>query len=407
VEVTLEGLARFFEVTLPHLNEKQRRIVAGATSSMLGRGGKSQVSVASGMSRNTVIKAEGEVVAGIEPTDRQRPIGGGDKLAEVKQPGLLEALDSLVHPLTRGDPMSFLRWTSKSTGHLANELVRQGFKITDDTVGRILKGLGYSLQSPVKEKEGTAHPDRNAQFEYLNTTVSDFANDDQPVISVDTKKKELVGEFANKGAEYQPTGEPVRVKTHDFIDKELGRAVPYGVYDVQNDEGWVSVGDSADTASFAVEAIRRWWYSMGRERFPAAQRLLITADAGGSNGYRLKLWKLELAALAKETGLDITVCHYPPGTSKWNKIEHRMFSFISMNWRGRPLVSYRTIIELIAATTTASGLAIRAEQDLNSYEKGIKISDAELAAIPLIRHEFHGDWNYTVTARPTVQSNDR
>ena len=407
MEVTPEGLARFFEVTLPHLNEKQRRVVAGATSEMLGRGGKSQVAVASGMSRNTVIKAEGEVVAGIEPTDRQRPIGGGEKLSEVKQPGLRDALDALVHPLTHGDPMSFLRWTSKSTGHLANELVRQGFKITDDTVGRILKGLGYSLQSPVKEKEGTAHPDRNAQFEYLNAIVSEFANDGQPVISVDTKKKELVGEFANKGVEYQPSGGPVRVKTHDFVDKELGRAVPYGVYDVQNDEGWGSVGDSADTASFAVEAIRRWWYSMGRERFPEAQRLLITADAGGSNGYRLKLWKRELAALANQTGLDITVCHYPPGTSKWNKIEHRMFSFISMNWRGRPLVSYRTIIELIAATTTASGLTIRAEQDHNSYEKGIKVSDAELAAIPLIRHEFHGDWNYTLTARPKVLSKDR
>ena len=400
MEVTPEGLARFFEVTLPHLNEKQRRVVAGATSEMLGRGGKSQVAVASGMSRNTVIKAEGEVVAGIEPTDRQRPIGGGEKLSEVKQPGLRDALDALVHPLTRGDPMSFLRWTSKSTGHLANELVRQGFKITDDTVGRILKGLGYSLQSPVKEKEGTAHPDRNAQFEYLNAIVSEFANDGQPVISVDTKKKELVGEFANKGVEYQPSGGPVRVKTHDFVDKELGRAVPYGVYDVQNDEGWVSVGDSADTASFAVEAIRRWWYSMGRERFPEAQRLLITADAGGSNGYRLKLWKRELAALANQTGLDITVCHYPPGTSKWNKIEHRLFSFITMNWRGRPLTSYRVIVELIANTTTTKGLKVNAELDQGHYPVGIKISDKELKAVPLTRDTFHGDWNYTVHPKP-------
>jgi transposase len=407
VEVTPEGLARFFEVTVPHLNEKQRRIVAGATAEMLGRGGKSQVALASGMSRNTVIKAVNEVDAGIEPSLRQRPPGGGEKFAEVKQPSLAEALDALVNPLTRGDPMSFLRWTSKSTSHLASELVRQGFKITDDTVGRILKSLGYSLQATVKEKEGTAHPDRNAQFEYLNATASEFANDNQPVISVDTKKKELVGEFANKGTEYQPGGEPVRVKTHDFVDKQLGRAVPYGVYDVTNDEGWVSVGGSADTASFAVEAIRRWWYSMGLERFPRAKRLLITADAGGSNGYRVKLWKLDLAALAKETGLDITVCHYPPGTSKWNKIEHRMFSYISMNWRGRPLVSYRTIIELIAATTTTTGLTVRADEDLNFYEKGRKVSDAELAAVPLMRHDFHGDWNYTLLTGPIAQSNDR
>jgi transposase len=407
VEVTPEGLARFFEVTVPHLNEKQRRIVAGATAEMLGRGGKSQVALASGMSRNTVIKAVSEVDAGIEPSLRQRPPGGGEKFAEVKQPGLAEALDALVNPLTRGGPMSLLRWTSKSTAHLAGELVRQGFKITDDTVGRILKSLGYSLQATVKEKEGTAHPDRDAQFEYLNATAGEFANDNQPVISVDTKKKELVGEFANKGTEYQLGGEPVRVSTHDFVDKQLGRAVPYGVYDVTNDEGWVSVGGSADTASFAVEAIRRWWYSMGLERFPRAKRLLITADAGGSNGHRVRLWKLELAALAKETGLDITVCHYPPGTSKWNKIEHRMFSYISMNWRGRPLVSYRTIIELIAATTTTTGLTVRADEDLNFYEKGRKVSDAELAAVPLMRHQFHGDWNYTLLTGPTAQSNDR
>lgn len=292
--------------------------------------------------------------------------------------------------------MSFLRWTSKSTGNLADELVRQGFKITDDTVGRILKDLGYSLQAPAKEKEGTAHPDRDAQFRYLNMEVGRFMKAGQPVISIDTKKKELVGEFSNGGQEYHPTGEPTRTKTHDFVDKELGRAVPYGVYDLANDEGWVSVGDSADTASFAVEAIRRWWYSMGRPRFPDATTLLITADSGGSNGHRVKLWKVELAKLAADTGLEITVCHYPPGTSKWNKIEHKMFSFISMNWRGRPLVSYRTIIELISATTTAKGLTIRAEEDLNHYETGTKVSDVELAAVPLMRHNFHGDWNYTI-----------
>jgi transposase len=374
----------------------QRRVVAGATSEALGRGGKSAVAEASGMSRNTVIKAEREVREGIEPTERQRAVGGGEIKSEDKQPGLLEALDELVHPETRGNPMSYLRWTSKSTGKLATELVRQGFKITDDTVGRILKSLGYSLQAPSKQKEGAAHPDRDAQFNYLNKEVGRFIRTGQPVISVDTKKKEIVGEFSNGGSEWHPTGEPTRTKTHDFVDKELGRAVPYGVYDLANDEGWVSVGDTADTASFAVEAIRRWWASMGRPRFPDASKLLITADAGGSNGYRVKLWKVELAQLAKETGLEITVVHYPPGTSKWNKIEHKMFSFISMNWRGRPLVSYRTIVELIANTTTAKGLRIRAEEDLNYYETGTKVSAVELAAVPLTPHTFHGDWNYTI-----------
>ena len=396
MEVSREELARFFTTVLPHLNEVQRRVVAGAMAAGLGRGGKSAVAEASGMSRNTVIKAEREVSVGIEPSDRQRAVGGGDIKSEVKQPGLMSALDELVHPETRGNPMSFLRWTSKSTAKLAEELVRQGFKITDDTVGRILKDLGYSLQAPAKEKEGTAHPDRDAQFRYLNKQVGVSMKAGQPVISVDTKKKELVGEFSNGGREFHPVGEPTRTKTHDFVDKELGRAVPYGVYDLANDEGWVSVGDTADTSSFAVEAIRRWWYSMGQPRFPDATTLLITADAGGSNGHRVKLWKVELAKLAVETGLAITVCHYPPGTSKWNRIEHKMSSFISMNWRGRPLVSYRTIIELISATTTAKGLTIRAEEDLNYYETGTKVSDEGLAAVPLLRHKFHGDWNYTI-----------
>ena len=381
---------------MPHLNEVQRRVVAGAMAVGLGRGGKTAVAEAAQMSRNTVIKAAGEVEAGIEPSDRQRAPGGGDIKAEVKQPGLLEALDELVEPETRGNPMSRLRWTAKSTATLARELVAQGYAVSDDTVGRILKDLGYSLQAPAKEKEGTAHPDRDAQFRYLNDEVTAFLGADEPVISVDTKKKELVGEFANGGKEYHPTGEPTRVKTHDFVDKDLGRAVPYGIYDIGNNEGWVSVGDTADTSTFAVEAIRRWWYSMGIARFPNATKLLITADGGGSNGHRVKLWKVELAKLAAETGLEITVAHYPPGTSKWNKIEHKMWSFISMNWRGRPLVSYRTIIELISATTTASGLTIRAEEDLNYYETGTKVSKDELAAVPLFRHDFHGDWNYTI-----------
>ena len=402
MEASREELARFFGVVLPHLNEMQRRVVVGAMAVGLGRGGKSAVADASGMSRNTVIQAEREVIAGIEPSTRQRAVGGGDIKAEIKQPGLLEALDELVNPETRGNPMSLLRWTSKSTAKLAAELVHQGFAITDDTVGRILKSLGYSLQAPAKEKEGASHPDRDAQFAYLNDQATSFVEAAQPVISVDTKKKELVGEFSNKGREYQPAGEPVRVNVHDFVDKELGRAVPSGIYDLANDEGWVSVGDSADTATFAVEAIRRWWNEMGRARFPEATRLLVTADGGGSNGHRVRLWKLELAKLAKKTGLDITVCHYPPGTSKWNRIEHKMWSFISMNWRGRPLTSYRTIIELISATTTATGLTIRAEADTNHYETGTKVTDKELAAIPLERHDFHGDWNYTI-----AQSNSR
>jgi len=372
---------------------------------VLGRGGKTAVATASGMSRNTVIKAQGEVVAGIEPSARLREPGAGAKPLTEIQPGLLEALDALVHPETRGNPMSLLRWTSKSTAHLAKDLVRQGFRISDDTVGRLLKRLGYSLQAPAKQKEGTAHPDRDGQFRYLNNAALAFVADGQPVISVDTKKKELVGEFANKGVEYHPSGEPERVSTHDFVDPELGRAIPYGVYDTINDEGWVSVGDTADTAEFAVESIRRWWRQMGSSRFPDADRLLITADAGGSNGYRVRAWKVELAKLAAETGLTITVIHYPPGTSKWNKIEHRMFSFISMNWRGRPLTSYRTIVELIGATTTTKGLRIKAERDTEWYPTGVKITDAELAALPLTRHDWHGDWNYTL--QPAAQSTSR
>jgi transposase len=398
VEASSDELSVFFSTVLPHLNEVQRRVVAGAMARALGRGGKSAVAETSGMSRNTVIKAQGEVEAGIEPSVRQRPEGGGDKPAVEKQPGLLEALDELVHPDTRGNPMSYLRWTSKSTYELADELVREGYRASAELVRRLLHQMGYSLQAPAKEKEGTRHPDRDAQFKYINRQVGAFLKAEEPVISVDTKKKELVGDYSNGGHEWQPAGEPEQVRVHDFIDKDAGKAVPYGVYDVANDEGWVSVGDSADTAAFAVESIRRWWAQMGRVRFPDAKRLLITADAGGSNSYRNRLWKIELAKLAKKTGLEITVCHYPPGTSKWNKVEHRMFSFITMNWRGRPLVSYRTIIELISATTTKKGLRLRAERDWNYYETGVKVTDNELAAVPLTPHKWHGEWNYTVAA---------
>jgi len=402
VEVTPEALARFFEVVLPHMNERQRRVVAGATAEMLGRGGKTAVASASGMSRNTVIKAQGEVAAGLEPSTQLRAPGGGDKPLVDKQPGLLEALDELVHPETRGTPMSLLRWTSKSSTKLAEDLMRQGFEVSSRTVLRLLHYLGYSLQANAKVTEGRQHPDRDAQFRYLNDMAVGFIEDDQPVISVDTKKKELIGDYANGGAEWEPEGEPERVNVHDFADRVLGeyaKAIPYGIYDVANDEGWVSVGDVADTAEFAVESIRRWWTAMGRARFPQADRLLITADAGGSNGYRLRAWKIELARLAAETGLRITVCHYPPGTSKWNRIEHRMFSFITINWRGRPLRTLRTMIELISATSTTTGLTIQAGYDPNWYPTGVKITDAQLAAVPLSPHDFHGDWNYTVNAQ--------
>jgi transposase len=349
-------LSEFFDTVLPHLDERQRRVVAGSMARGLGRGGKTRVAEASGMSRNTVIKAQGEVEAGIEPSVRLRAPGGGDRPAIVKQPGLLEALDELVGPETRGTPMSMLRWTSKSTYELARELTLEGYRISAETVRRLLHQMGYSLQAPAKENEGTTHPDRDDQFEYLNGLTARRVEAGEPVISVDTKKKELVGDFHNGGREWQPKGEPERVRVHDFIDPALGKAIPYGIYDISNDEGWVSVGDTADTAEFAVNSIRRWWNQMGKDRFPDATRLLITADAGGSNGYRIRAWKHHLARLATDTGLEITVCHYPPGTSKWNKIEHRMFSFITMNWRGRPLTSLRTIVELIAATTTRSGL---------------------------------------------------
>jgi hypothetical protein len=384
------------------MNERQRRVVAGAAAEMFGRGGKTAVASASGMSRNTVIKAESEVIAGIEPTPRLRAPGGGDKPLTDRQPDLLEALDELVYPETRGNPMSRLRWTSKSSSKLAEELVTQGYEVSARSVQRLLHRLGYSLQANAKVTEGRQHPDRDAQFHYLNEMADTFIDDDQPVISVDTKKKELIGDYANGGTEWEPEGQPVRVNVHDFADRDLGehgKAIPYGIYDVANDEGWVNVGDTADTAEFAVESIRRWWNQMGHDRFPGAERLLITADAGGSNGYRLKAWKVQLARLAGETGLDITVCHYPPGTSKWNRIEHRMFSFITMNWRGRPLTSLRIIIELISATTTATGLTIQAGYDPNWYPTKVKITNKQLAAVPLEPHEFHGEWNYTITAQ--------
>ncbi len=401
MEASAEELGRFFERVLPHLNEVQRRVVAGAVAAELGRGGKTAVAAASGMSRNTVIKAQGEVEAGIEPSERLRKPGGGDKPAIEKQPGLLEALDELVWPETRGHPMSPLRWTLTSTYELADQLARDGFRASAELVRRMLHDMGYSLQAPSKQLEGTSHPDRNSQFEYLTEKVTAALAAGEPVISVDTKKKELLGRYANGGRDWRPMGDPERVNVHDFKDDSLGefaKAIPYGIYDVGNDEGWVSVGDSADTSEFAVEAIRRWWTTHGRHRFPNATTLTITADAGGSNGYRVRAWKYHLAKLAAETGLSITVLHYPPGTSKWNKIEHCLFSFISMNWRGRPLADVRTGVELIGATTTKSGLSVQAVYDDGWYEKGVKITDAQFKAIPVTAHDWHGEWNYTIAA---------
>ncbi len=365
---------------MPHLNEVQRRVLAGAVATAMGHGGKTAVAEASGLSRNTVAKGVGEVAEGIEPSARLRAPGAGDKPAIDKQPGLLEALDELVWPETRGHPVSPLRWTLTSTYELARQLTEQGFKVSAELVRRLLHQMGYSLQAPAKQVEGASHPDRNAQFEYLNAAIAERLAAGEPVISVDTKKKELIGNFANGGRDWRPAGDPERVNVHDFADPALGeyaKAIPYGIYDIGNDEGWVSVGDVADTAEFAVEAIRRWWNTTGKARFPDAKTLTITADAGGSNGYRVRAWKYHLATLAAETSLEITVLHYPPGTSKWNKIEHRLFSFISMNWRGRPLTSIRTIIDLISATTTQTGLSVQASYDPNWYPKGVKITNCE------------------------------
>jgi transposase len=403
VELTEEGLERFFVTVLPHLDERQRRVMVGTMAEVLGRGGQARVVEASGMSSNTVWKAASEVRGGVEVSDRVRAPGAGEKPAIEKQPGLLEALDELVHPDTRGTPMSALRWTLKSTYQLAEDLAGRGFKASADTVRRLLHQMGYSLQAPAKQNEGTTHPDRDGQFNYLNKIVSTQISVGEPVISVDTKKKELIGEYANGGAEWQPKGEPTRVSTHDFADRSLGdhsKAIPYGVYDIGNDEGWVSVGDTADTAEFAVESIRRWWNTLGKTRFPAATTLTITADGGGSNGYRVRAWKAELTRFAAETGLAITVLHYPPGTSKWNRIEHRLFSFISINWRGRPLTDIRTIVELIGATTTKTGLTVQCAYDPNWYPTGIKITDQQLAALPVQAHDWHGEWNYTITPKP-------
>ncbi len=396
MELSEEGLAEFFSTTFPLLNERQRRLMAAAMVGALGRGGQARVAEAAGVSRNTLIAGATELVSGVGPSDRIRRPGAGRKKATDIDPELLVVLDSLVEPDSRGDPMSPLRWTAKSTRTLAAELKRLGHQAGADLVGRLLHYMGYSLQANAKVTEGAQHPDRNAQFEYINDQAGKHLAAGQPVISVDCKKKELIGDYANAGAEFEPKGSPTRVGVHDFPDPEMGKAIPYGVYDIGGNEGWVNVGDDHDTPAFAVASIARWWERMGKARYPDATQLMITADAGGSNAYRSRMFKAELARFAATIGLIITVCHMPPGTSKWNKIEHRLFSFISMNWRGKPLTTYRTVVELIAATTTKTGLSVQADFDGGYYPTGQTISEPDFKALPVTRHDWHGDWNYTI-----------
>ncbi len=400
IEVTQEMLAAKFEVIFPHLDERQRRLLMGAEARALGHGGIRLVARAARVREATVSLGVDELDSGAGPLGRARRPGGGRKRAAELDPGLRPALLALVEPEERGDPVSPLRWTAKSTRALAAELTRQGHRVSADTVGDLLREEGFSLQGNAKTIEGKRHPDRDAQFRYISDQVREYQAARDPVVSVDAKKKELVGEFKNGGRQWRPKGQPARVSTHDFPDRELGKAIPYGVYDLAANAGWVNVGTDHDTATFAVESIRRWWNAAGRGDYPQARRLLITADAGGSNGYRTRAWKTELAALAAQTGLEITVCHFPPGTSKWNKVEHRLFSHITLNWRGRPLTSHEVIVNSIAATTTRTGLTVRAELDPGSYPTGTEISDAQMAAVPLARHRFHGDWNYTIHPRP-------
>jgi DDE family transposase len=389
-------LAAKFAAIFPHLDERQRRLLMGAEARALGRGGIRLVARAAGVREATVSLGVDELDSGAEPLGRARRPGGGRKRAADVDPGLRAALLALVEPDERGDPMSPLRWTVKSTRKLAAELTAQGHKVSADTVGDLLREEGFSLQGNAKTIEGKQHPDRDAQFHYINEQVKAHQGTADPVISVDTKKKELVGQFKNAGREWRPKGQPVATHTHDFPQDSAGKAVPYGVYDITGNTGWVSVGTDHDTAAFAVESIRRWWKAAGSSDYPLARRLLITADAGGSNGYRTRAWKAELAALAVETGLEITCCHFPPGTSKWNKVEHRLFSHITMNWRGRPLTSHEVIVQTIAATSTRTGLRVHAELDTSSYGTGVKVSDAQMSALPLTRHHWHGDWNYTL-----------
>lgn len=392
-----------YEALQAELDERARRLWAATEALSLGHGGVATVARATGLAESTVRLGKKELhspaTASAAPRRLRRP-GAGRKARTTHDQQLLQALDALVEPTTRGDPMSPLRWTCKSTRRLAKELGRQGHHVSHSTVGQLLKALHYSLQGTRKTREGAAHPERNAQFEYIHARVKDFQHRGQPVVSVDTKKKELVGDFANGGREYQPQGTPERVRVHDFLDKQWGKAIPYGVYDLTQNCGWVSVGVDHDTADFAGATLQQWWQRRGQGRYPHAQQLLITADGGGSNSSRSRLWKVALQQLSDATGLEVHVCHFPPGTSKWNKIEHRLFCHITENWRGRPLVSHEVIVNLIANTTTEAGLRVEAVLDPASYETGKKVSDAELAQVNLYPADFHGnDWNYVIKPR--------
>jgi transposase len=391
------ALAEKLATILPHLNEKQRRLLLASEARALGYGGIVRVARAAGVSRPTIQKGLQELKQASPIAERVRTPGGGRKPLHSHDPTLLAALEALVDPDTRGDPMSPLRWTCKSTRQLAATLSERGHPVSYRVVAALLRELGYSLQAPSKTDEGSRHPDRDAQFRYLNEQIKAFLAQGLPVISVATKKKELVGRFKTGGQEWHPQGDPERVQVHDFPDPALGKAIPYGIYDVGRNAGWVTVGQDHDTATFAVASLRRWWEVVGSRAYPHAQRLLISAAGGGSNGYRVRLWKVELQAFAPATGLQVTVCHLPPGTSKWNKIEHRLFAHISMNWRGRPLVSHEVIVDLISATTTRAGLEVQAEFDTGTYPTKIKISDAAMAALNITPHEFHGEWNYTIS----------
>jgi hypothetical protein len=397
-----EALARKLGSILPQLNERQRRLVLAAEARALGHGGVTRVARAAHVSRTTVHAALAELDTAVPDSERSRRRGGGRASCQEHDKALVRDLEALIEPTTRGDPMSPLRWTCKSTRQLAAALQAQGHQVSYRTVARLLQQLEYSLQAPRKVLEGGDHPDRDAQFAYLNGQVTAALAAGLPVVSVDAKKKELVGRYKNGGQEWQPEGQPERVNVYDFVDKQVGKAIPYGIYDVGRNAGWVNVGQDHDTAAFAIESLRRWWHSVGRPTYPQAERLLICADGGGSNGVRVRLWKVALQALADETGLPITVCHLPPGTSKWNKIEHRLFAHISMNWRGRPLVSHEVIVELIGATTTRTGLTVQAVRDTGSYPTKIKVSDDELAAVHLTPHAFHGEWNYTIAPATTA-----
>ena len=403
--VVVETVKTKFSALDPWFDERLRRRWAAVEARLMGRGGIACVAAATGMSPTTIRAGLKELdanqhAADIEPdTGRLRRPGAGRKPLSARDPKLAHALERLVDPVTRGDPMGPLLWTCSSAARLASELSSVGHPVSERTVNRLLHELGYSLQANRKTLEGAQHADRDAQFKHINRRVRAFQALRQPVVSVDTKKKELIGEFHNGGREWRPKGQPERVKAHDFVDKELGKAIPYGVYDVTRDNGWVSVGEDHDTAVFAVQTLRRWWLRMGRATYPLAKRLLITADGGGSNSSRSRLWKVELQKFADATGLRISVCHFPPGTSKWNKIEHRMFCHITENWRGRPLVSREVVVNLIGHTRTKSGLTIRSELDHNSYPTGQSVSDEQMQALNLKRDKFHGEWNYTLTPR--------